>query len=54
MTAPSTAILLVNHGVTKSHSRSKEIQRQSHFNGQFKTMKYCLAFPKRVVPHRVV
>lgn len=47
MMATSTAILLVNLGVAKSHSRPQQSNDNPYSESQFKTMKYCPTFPKR-------
>jgi transposase InsO family protein len=47
MMATSTAILLVNLGVAKSHSRPQQSNDNPYSESQFKTLKYCPTFPKR-------
>jgi putative transposase len=47
MMATSTAVLLVNLGVVKSHSRPQQSNDNPYSESQFKTMKYCPTFPKR-------
>lgn len=47
MIATSTAILLVNLGIAKSHSRPQQSNDNPYSESQFKTMKYCPTFPKR-------
>lgn len=47
MMATSTAILLVNLGVAKSHSRPQQSNDNPYSESQFKTMKYCPTFPRR-------
>lgn len=47
MMATSTAILLVNLGIAKSHSRPQQSNDNPYSESQFKTLKYCPTFPKR-------
>lgn len=47
MMAISTATLLINLGVAKSHSRPQQSNDNPYSESQFKTMKYCPTFPKR-------
>jgi putative transposase len=47
MTATSTALLLANLGVGKSHSRPHQSNDNPFSESQFKTMKYHPTFPER-------
>jgi len=47
MMATSTATLLINLGVAKSHSRPQQSNDNPYSESQFKTMKYCPTFPKK-------
>ena len=47
MMATSTAVLLVNLGVAKSHSRPQQSNDNPYSESHFKTLKYCPTFPKR-------
>ena len=47
MTSKCVAMLLADLGVTKTHSRPHVSNDNCYSESQFKTLKYCPAFPKR-------
>ena len=47
MTAKSVALLLADLGVTRTHSRPHVSDDNPYSEAQFKTLKYCPAFPDR-------
>lgn len=47
MTSRSVADLLADLGITRSHSRPKISNDNPYSEAQFKTLKYCPAFPER-------
>ncbi|MDZ7677075.1 MAG: integrase core domain-containing protein [Acidimicrobiales bacterium] len=47
MTSKPVAQLLVDLGVTRSHSRPSVSNDNPYSEAQFKTLKYCPAFPTR-------
>lgn len=47
MTSKPVAQLLVDLGVTRSHSRPSVSNDNPYSEAQFKTLKYCPAFPER-------
>src|SRR3546814_14437159 len=47
MTSKPVAQLLVDLGVTRSHSRPSVSNDNPYSEAQFKTLKYCSAFPGR-------
>ncbi len=47
MTSKPVALLLADLGVTKTHSRPQVSNDNPFSEAQFKTLKYCPAFPKR-------
>ena len=49
MTSKPVAQLLVDLGVVRSHSRPHVSDDNPYSEAQFKTLKYCPAFPERFV-----
>ena len=47
MTSKPVALLLADLGITKTHSRPYVSNDNPYSEAQFKTMKYCPAFPPR-------
>lgn len=47
MTSESVAQLLVDLNITRSHSRPQTSNDNPYSEAQFKTLKYCPAFPSR-------
>ena len=47
MTSKPVAFLLADLGVTKTHSRPHVSNDNPYSEAQFKTLKYCPAFPDR-------
>jgi putative transposase len=47
MTSKPVAMLLADLGITRSHSRPRVSNDNPYSEAQFRTLKYCPAFPER-------